>query len=136
MSILNLLNTGIYSKLSGGTALTSLLSSSTAIYYQQAPDGASLPYVVFSHQAGGPENITSSDLRNQIVYVRGVARTPTLVNSIDAAISDLLHRQALTIAGYTNFWTARESEINLVENEPNTGRVYIAGALYRIRVDA
>ena len=46
MSAYNALNTGIYSTLSGGTALTTALGG-TAIYYQQAPDEAALPYVVW-----------------------------------------------------------------------------------------
>ena len=47
MSVFNALNAGIYTTLAAGTALTGALGG-TAIYYQQAPEAAALPYVVFS----------------------------------------------------------------------------------------
>ena len=69
MSVLNVTNAGIYSKLSANSTLTTLLGG-TAIYYQQAPDNQALPFVVYSLQAGGPDNINPSDLRNQVYFVR------------------------------------------------------------------
>ena len=136
MSIYNVINAGLYSKLQGGTALTSLLSGTTAIYYQEAPAGASLPYVVFDHQGGGPDNINPSDMRNQIVYVRGYASTPALAGSVDAHCSTLLHRGSVTVSGYTTFYCVRETDLSLVETTPAGERIYSAGALYRVRLTA
>ena len=137
MSVVNALNSAIYGKLNASTALTNLLAGTTSIYYLQAPDEASYDYVVFSHQAGSPENIYAGDLRNQLVYVRGYSTTgPAAAGSIDAQISGLLHRGSVTVSGYDNFWLVREEEFNLVENAPNGTKVWMAGAFYRIRIDA
>ena len=53
----NALNTALYTKLSGGTALTGALGG-TCIYHGVAPEGAALPYVVWSYAAGGADNFT------------------------------------------------------------------------------
>ncbi len=135
MSVTNALNTGMYSKLTGASALTALLASGSAVYYQQAPDYASYPYVVFSIQAGGPENDNPHDSRDMLYYVRGYATKPALAGSVDAQISTALHRQTLTVSGWTNIWTVREEEIALVEQLSSGERVYSAGATYRIWLD-
>ena len=132
MSVNNALNTTLYSTLAGGTALTALVG--TRIYYAQAPDHAALPYVVYSHQAGGPLNIQLSDMRDQIVYVRGYSTNPAQAGTIDAYCSALLHRKTLSVTGWNNFWTARETDINLVETQQDGVQVHTAGALYRIRL--
>lgn len=134
MSTYNALNAGIYSKLSGGTALTALLASGSAIYYQQAPDYAALPYVVFNQQGGGPDNRTDHDTRSLVYYVRGYAGTPAVAGSVDAQLSALLHRAALTVTGWTNFWLAREEDLATVQVLPNNDRIYSAGATYRVRL--
>jgi hypothetical protein len=133
MSITNALNTGILSTLSGGTALTGALGG-TAIYYQQAPDGAALPYVVWNYQGGGDENITQSRMKNLLVYVRGYAASPALAGTIDAYCDALLHNKTISVTGWSNFWTAREEDISLVENLPDNTRIYSEGGIYRIRL--
>lgn len=136
MSVLNALNTAIYSTLTGGTALTALLNSGTAsIFYQQASDHATLPYVVWSHPAGGPTNDYPHDSRSQLVFIRGYSTTPALAGTIDAQISALLHRGTLSVSGYTNWWLARETDLTLIENAPDGTKVYMAGAYYRINLD-
>jgi hypothetical protein len=106
----------------------------TAIFYQQAPDNTALPYVVFSHQAGQPDNTHGRDMRNQIVYVRCYSGTVAQAGSIDSICGTTLHRRSLSVTGYTNFWTAREQEFSIVENEPNGEKTYMAGAYYRVRL--
>lgn len=133
MSVVNALNTAVYTVLSANSTLTSLLGG-TAIYYLQAPDNASLPYVVFSHQAGQPDNTHAHDMRNQVVFVRGYAGTVTVAGSIDLHCGTTLHRRGLSVSGYTNFWTAREQEFSMIENEPNGEKTYMAGAYYRVRL--
>ena len=133
MSAYNALNTGIYSTLSGGTALTTALGG-TAIYYQQAPDEAALPYVVWSYQGGGDDNITPSRMKSLLVYVRGYAATPALAGTIDTYCDALLHGKTITVTGWKNFWTAREEDISLVENPPDGAPIFSAGGIYRIRL--
>jgi hypothetical protein len=134
MSIQNALNTAIYTKLSAGTALTTLLGG-TLIYYGQAPDGASLPYVVWSYSTSERENITSREMENALVYVRGYAASPAIAGSIDTQISALLHKQTLTVSGWTNFWTARETAVHLPEVDDAQVTTWTSGAYYRIRLD-
>lgn len=130
---MNALNAALFTSLTGGTALSSLVGS--AIYYQAAPDGAALPYAVFNYQGGGPLNITRSDLRDLLVYARGYANAPALAGSIDSEISALLHQRTLTIAGYNNYWTARERDVSLVETTAAGERIFTEGGIYRIRID-
>lgn len=134
MSVYNVLNQAIYSRLAAGTVLTNMLGG-TAIYYQQAPADSALPYVVFSHYGGGPDNINPSDMHNNLVYVRAYASSPALAGSIDYQCYLRLHKQTLTVsAGYTNFGTHREMDVPpLVENS-ESGDIYASGGIYRIRL--
>ena len=59
------MGTAILDKLKAGTALIAELGG-TAIYVDQAPDGALLPYVVYNHQGGGPDNISPGNLQSDI----------------------------------------------------------------------
>jgi hypothetical protein len=129
MSTANLLAAAIYGKLSGG-------SIGGTAYRNQAPEGAALPYAVFSIQAGGPMNVTPSDLRDEVYFVRAYAATASAAGTIDAAISGLLHKGTLTVTGYTNIRTVRELDLELVETQPNGAPVFMAGGLYRISLDA
>jgi hypothetical protein len=127
------MGTAIFSKLAAGTALISALGG-TAIYSDQAPDNTALPYVVFRHVAGGPDNITPRDMRSGLWDVFAYASTRAAANVLDGHISDLLHKGRLSVTGWTEFWMVRESDFALVENLPNGERIYMAGADYRIRI--
>lgn len=133
---MNVLDTALFSKMSSGTALTALLAGTNSIYHLHAPEGASMPYVVFNIQGGGNENITPSDMRNYLVYVRGYAGTAVVAGSIDTQISALLDKGTLSVSGYTNFWTVRETDIESADLLPNGKYVYGSGAIYRIRLDS
>lgn len=133
MSVFNAVNASIYSTLGGGTALVTALGG-TAIYQGAAPDHAALPYVVYSHQAGGALNITPDDMRDQIVFVRAYAATAKQAGEIDALCSALLHHRVLSVTGWTNFWTARETDVEQVITLADGRREHSAGAFYRIRL--
>ena len=133
MSTFNAVSVGVYTQLTGGTALIGALGG-TLIYQAQAPDGAALPYVVYSHQAGGPLNITPEDLRDAVVYVRAYAATPKQAGELDALISARLHRQDITITGYTVMACERETDISQTYSLPGGQAAHSAGALYRIRL--
>lgn len=127
------MGTALLSALSGGTALITELGG-TAVYVDQAPNGAALPYVVFSHQGGGPQNITHSNLHDNVWFVRGYAGTRAQANRIDGLVEGLLHKKTLTVSGYTNFWTVRTESVALIENPPSGTKVYMAGGMYQIRL--
>ena len=135
MNPLNLIATKIYETLSGGTALTALLSGTTAIYRLEAPEEAELPYVVFSFQGGGHQTPTSKDFWDGLMFVRGYSSASAgAAGSIDAQISSLLHRKSLDVGGgWTNFWMTREEDLEL--KDPDTARdIWMAGGFYRIRL--
>lgn len=134
---MNVIDSALYSTLSGGTALTSLLATSASIYHIRAPNIVALPYVVFSLQAGGPENITPSDMGSYVYFIRAYSATSAkAAGDIHAQIKALLHLKTLTVTGYTNYWTVLESELESAEEEPNTAPVYMTGGLYRIKIDS
>jgi hypothetical protein len=128
------LNSSISSTLSAGTALISSLGG-TAIYYGMAPKGTDLPYVVWSYQYSAPDNMTPSESTTQLVYVRAYAETAAQAGTIDARICDLLHKQTLSVTGWTNFWSARETEFAYPETDEAGVTTWTAGAYYRIRLD-
>jgi hypothetical protein len=137
MSVSNLIAGALYSKLTTGTALTALLAGTTSVYNLQAPDGATFDYVVFSLQAGGPSNITPSDLREEVYYIRAYSDTSAgKAGSIDAQISALLHHGTISVSGYTTWAINRESDYQLIENPPSGKPIYTAGGSYRIYLDA
>lgn len=134
--MINELAGAMYSRLTGGTALTNLLASTTSVYQGRVPDGALFPYVVFNLQGGGDENITPSRMKNLLLYVRGYSKTSANnAASIDAQIDALLHRQTLSVSGWVNFWTAREMDLDGFEPMPNGETIWNAGGMYRIRID-
>ena len=133
--IFGAMGTAIYTKLAGGTALTTALGG-TLIYQDQVPDNAGKPYVVFNHMGGGPDNITPRDMRSHLWFVRAYASTRASANAYDGHISGLLHKGTISVSGYSTFWLVREEDISLVENLPNGQNVYVAGATYRVRLSA
>lgn len=134
---MNLIDTALYNTLTGGTALTSLLATPTSIYHIRAPNVSTFPYVVFSLQAGGPENVTPSDMGSYLYFIRAYSATSAAAaGTIHQAIRGLLHQKTLALTGYTNYWTALEDERELAEEEPNATPVFVSGGIYRIKIDS
>lgn len=133
---MNAIDTAIRSTLCGGTALTTLLAGTASVYHIRAPDNAELPYVLYSVQGGGAENINPSDLQNYLYYVRGYAGNGDTAASIAGAIKTLLDKKTLTVSGFTNFWTRFETEVENSEETSNLSPIYSCGGIYRIRIDS
>lgn len=133
---MNVLDSAIYSKLQTTSGVTSLLAGTTSIYHMQAPKDASYPYVVFSIQGGGDENLTANRTKNLVCFIRAYSGVSAAqAGSIDAQIDTALHLNPLTVSGWTNFWMAREQDFENVENEPDGQKIFMAGAFYRTRLD-
>lgn len=134
---MNAVEIALFSTLTGATALTSLLSGTAAVYNQQAPQQASPPYVVFGLNGGGDDNDNPHRAKSLVYSVKAVG-TAGFANagSIDAQIDAALHHATLSPSGWTNFWTARESDFRFVETPTDAGgrRFYHAGGLYRVRI--
>lgn len=128
---MNPTNAALYTRLQSRTQLTSLLSGTTAIYHLQAPEGAKLPYVVFSLQAGGDQNLSRHRLKNAVLFVRAYSGiSPAQAGSIDAQIDQALHLVPLTVTGWSDLWLAREQDLELVEVQ-SSGTIYMVGGMYR-----
>jgi len=133
---MNAISKGIYDTLKAGTALTALLAGTTSIYNMQAPDSATLPYVVFNLQGGGWDANLPTDAINVLYYIRGYTKfSAAAAGSIATQIDALLHGKTITVSGYTNYWCNHESEIEFVENLPSGDKIYNSGYYYRIRLD-
>lgn len=139
MTIQNVLNTALYSKLSG-TALTSLLSGGTAspsVFFEQAPDNMTLPYVVWSLPSEYDNNMIPHRMKDIIVRAYGVAAAPAQAGTIDAAIDGLLHGGTLTLgtaSGYTQLRLQRENGYQLITTSEAGVRYYTTGADYRVNI--
>ena len=132
---MNALNTAIYTKLQG-TAITSLLSGTSSIYNIQAPENSTLPYIVWNIQGGGDENLDANRTKNLVLFIRAYsASSAATAGSIDAQIDTALHLVPLTVSGWDNIWIAREQDLETVQNEPSGQRIWMAGGLYRVRLD-
>lgn len=123
--------TAIYNKLSGGTALIAHLGG-TAIYAGIAPNNTPLPVVIFQWQGGGDENDSPRRTRNEVWTVKAISTSKSQAGTIDGDIDALLHMKTLSITGYTNFWTAREGSVNYVEVDAGGTAIFHRGAMYRI----
>jgi len=133
--MINALASALYTRLQG-TALTTLLAGTTSIYHMQAPEGAALPYVVFSLQGGGDENLDKNRTKQLSVFVRGYSKTSAAqAGSIDAEADTLLHLNELTVSGWTNIWLARETDLETVEVNRPGENVYMQGGFYRVHLD-
>lgn len=132
---MNELNSAIYGTLSSGTALTALLPGTTSIYYQMPPDNTPRPYVIWNMQGGGDENLTPRRTKNLVIYIRAYSDTSAAhAGSIDAQVDARLHGRNLTVSGWANFWLMRESDIELIENQPSGEKTWSAGGFYRVRL--
>jgi hypothetical protein len=133
---MNVLNTAIYSRLQGTSAITSLLAGTTSVYNLQAPEGATYPYIVWNIQGGGDENESRHRTKDLVLFVRAYSGVSAAqAGSIDAQVDTALHLLPLTVSGWTDFWMARETELETVENAPNTKPIYMSGGLYRCRLE-
>ena len=132
-SYINALNAAIYSKLSGGTALTTALGG-TCIYHGVAPEGKALPYVIWSYVAGGHENMTPHESVNAVIYVRAYAADAKKAAQLDGYAAELLET-TLTMTSWNNFWLAREESIVLPEIDEAGKSTWSCGAYYRVRLD-
>lgn len=133
MSIQNVLNAAIYSRLTGGTALTALLTSGTAIYFKQAPDHSEdSDFVIFDYGSEVDLSFSPGREKDVLVLAKGISTKPAAAGSIDFQIDALLNDQALTLSGWSNRWIRRETGISYPEVDEAKRKWYHAGAYYRI----
>jgi hypothetical protein len=128
------LETALYNKLAATAALITELGG-TFIYNKQAPQSPGDNYVIFSQQAGGDVNDTPIRERNVMYTVFGIALTQEKAAAIDTDIDTTLHLAELTIAGWSNLWLARETDINISQIDSAGITHYHVGGIYRVIMD-
>lgn len=128
------LETGLYNALKNSSALTTELGG-TLIYNKLAPQGTTGAYVVFQWQGGGPENDTPRESKSVLYTVRAIADTQAKAATVAGLIDNALHKQTLSISGHSNYWTAREQDLNLLELTAGAQPKYHVGGIYRISYD-
>lgn len=136
---MNAADTAVYTKLTGASALTSLLAGTAHVYKDLAPEGTDPPYVVFQTQSPSVPQHTFGGVafENALYTVRGVTAGPsaaaagTIAVQIDAALAD----QALTISGHTHLVCRRVQDVDYPELAAGGQRYVHRGATYRIVAD-
>lgn len=132
---MNAVEVALYTKLTGTAGITALLPSSTAVYNQEAPQGTVQPYVIFQQMSDTDLNRTQHRSKDLLYLAKGVSRTGfKQAGDIDAAIDAALHNTTLTVPGWTNYTTRRESSVRYLEPVAGGGSIYHAGGIYRLRI--
>lgn len=134
-ALMNLVSTGIYSKLSGDSTLTNLFASSTSIYAIRAPKDAVYPYVVYSVFFGGVMNVNPSDLHEMTYFIRAYAITAKDAGNIHARIAALLDKGTITVTGYTLVASELTEELEGDEINDAGRSIFYRGGLYRFQLD-
>lgn len=133
----------IYGKLAADTTLNNLLGTpptgySKSIYHQEAPAGATFPFVVFQKQSGVPtEAMTDpSAMENDIWLVKGIDRNTSAdtAEAIQSRVQTLLNDATLSISGGTLLYLRRQSDVEYPETTDGVSYKH-AGSLYRLVYD-
>lgn len=133
---MNALDAGVYTKLAGTSALTTLLGG-TAIYNALAPQGADPPYCVFNIQASTPvRQMGGVAYENVLVQVQGVTigESMKLAGQLQDAIDATLADQPVTVASHTLMYLRRDGGVSYTETVAGQ-RINHRGAIYRVMLD-
>jgi hypothetical protein len=137
MATLNAVKAALHTKLTGGTALTALLSGTAAVYEMQGPRGGTAPYVIYQKQAGSSAYTLASGKAtdSHVFLVKAVTDEPSakVAGDIREQIDLLLDRGTLTITGGTALLCRREVDVEYHEISEGR-RINHVGATYRIEV--
>lgn len=133
---MNVLDAAIYSRLNTAAITNLLAAGSLSLFHLQASENAAYDYVVWNIQGGGDENLSAHRIKNLVVFIRAYSvGSAAQAGSIDAQIDTALHLVPLTVSGWSDLWLARETDIELVENEESGRPIYQAGGMYRLLLE-
>jgi len=128
--------TALYSKLAGISAITSQLANGTAsIHHILAPKNDDYPFVTFSLQYGGPENITPSDSHEQLWFIRTYDRNQTTAANVAQSIGTALHNSTISAGSYQSVIMELDEELEGFEIDSSGNGVFMAGGFYRFLLD-
>lgn len=109
----------IFTKLKATSAVTALVGGTATprIYALQAPASATLPYVIFYLNAGGVGNLTPREDFNVTYRVEAVAETRQGAQTLMEACFGALHRDSLTVTGWSNFYAHVDTMLAMIKNQ-------------------
>jgi hypothetical protein len=95
---------GLFNALTGSSSLKALVGD--RIYFEQAPGGAALPYVIFSKVPSGAKIRSlkkGATIKRDIWLVKGVDRNSSanVADEIADAIDALLDEETFVVSGHT-----------------------------------
>ena len=132
VDFIGLVDQAIYNRLlaSPGTAFYG-----SHVYRDQAPEGTPLPFVVFTHIAGGEDNLTPNESEDVVYSVLAVGDTSLQASTGNGYIEQAFPRNTtLTVTNYANYGFLREQFIRRVDNIGGT-QFYRRGSNYRLLFD-
>jgi len=129
------LDSALYGKLTGGTALTALLAGTTSVFNKVAPPAEDLDFVVF--------DVSYDDLNTTVrraidarAIIRGVSETShQKAGSIDMQVDALIHDGTLTVTGWNVYWQKRVRGLQYSEITPAHRAIWHVGGEYLIRLE-
>lgn len=116
----NTVRVALSTRLKATSAVTSLLSSSNAVYHRAAPQASKPPLIVFDKRSGVPFYMMGGDTQPVLTetwVVRGVSygRTADRAEEIAAAIEACLTDAPLTLTGKVLLAIFKDSDISYPE---------------------
>ena len=140
-SPMNAVGKALFTKLTGASSLTSLLSAGTAgVFENVAQQNEDVPYVVFNAQSPSTPlyafgNAATVKIEDIIYQVKGITEGHSTAagGTIADKINDALNGATLTVSGYTCFQVSRLQDIDYPEVVQGGKRFNHRGALYRVR---
>jgi hypothetical protein len=122
----------IRAKLTGDTGVSNLVS--TRVYAGIAPDGGTLPCIVFSLNGGGSDNDTALDSADLRYAIMGIADKQGTAVQIADAIRAALHEASLTIDSPWSVMRCQESSSIAYVDDVDGKPFFRRGGIYRIRI--
>lgn len=103
------------------------------VHFDVAPAGTSYPYIVINYIAGGEENFTAVDTRNEIWQVKAVSNSASAARTLQNSSKNALHKQEtnLSVSGYGVMWCRATTPFAIVEDIADQ-QIYHRGWRFRI----
>ena len=132
---MNDLATALYGKLNQATAVTALLSGTTAIYDTMVPQSGAYPCIVFQQSAWKVETVDPQRREDAYITVQAIGTVGfRQAGSIDNAIDLVLDGGSISVTGHDLLWMKRQQQIRYSESRSGGGYYYHQGGIYRIRL--
>lgn len=129
---MNPVRSALYTRLTGDTTLTGLLSATDAVFHQRAPQDAQTPYVIFQKTSGNPRYTFADHLQYETWMVKGVARgLGGRAEDIAARLDIVLTDAPIAPAGHDVLYLRRETDIDYPEDDGAETFRHV-GATYRL----